>query len=299
MKPPEKHSIEVTTKIGCSNVCEYCPQSTLISRYRERIGKEQDTMMSLETYKKCISTMPNDKIQLNFTGYVEPFLNPDCADMLIHTHKMGFELLVNTTLMGLTKEQWDRMSEIPYDCNVHLPSGSYFEMIGVKIPLQYYEEGGKKYPELTDEYYDILNYILENPNKWSINFHCHGDLHPLLNDLARHYNVGVRDINSRAMNLLLEKTQKVPPEQNIRGKCPRVYQNVLLPDGSLALCCQDYGLDEIMGNLKENTWEEYINSEHVQDIRNNGADLCDYCEEEIDYRGEEKWAEWRKPQQIR
>ena len=27
-----------------------------------------------------------------------------------------------------TKEQWDKMSEIPYDCNVHLPSGSYFEM---------------------------------------------------------------------------------------------------------------------------------------------------------------------------
>ena len=71
MKHPGKHSIEVTTKIGCSNVCEYCPQSTLISRYRERIGKEKDTMMSLETYKKCISTMPKDEITLNFTGYVE------------------------------------------------------------------------------------------------------------------------------------------------------------------------------------------------------------------------------------
>ena len=91
----------------------------------------------------------------------------------------------------------------------------------------------------------------------------------------------------------------MPPEQNIRGKCPRVYQNVLLPDGSLSICCQDYGLDEIMGNLMENTWEEYINSERVQDVRSHGSDLCDYCEEEIDYRGKEKWAEWRRPQQIR
>ena len=59
------------------------------------------------------------------------------------------------------------------------------------------------------------------------------------------------------MNILLEKKGKVPDEINIRGNCSRVYQNVLLPDGSLSLCCQDYGLDEIMGNLLENTWEEY------------------------------------------
>ena len=49
-----KHSIEVTTKVGCSNVCEYCPQSTLIKRYRERIGKDVDTMMSLDTFKNVL-----------------------------------------------------------------------------------------------------------------------------------------------------------------------------------------------------------------------------------------------------
>ena len=57
------------------------------------------------------------------------------------------------------------------------------------------------------------------------------------------------------MNILLEKKDKVPPEENIRGNCSRVYQNVLLPDGSLSLC-QDYGLDEVLGNLVENTWDE-------------------------------------------
>jgi biotin synthase-like enzyme len=69
-----KYSIEVTTKIGCSNVCEYCPQSTLIKRYKERIGNK-DTMMKLDTFQRCIRTLPKD-IGLNFTGYVEPFLNP-------------------------------------------------------------------------------------------------------------------------------------------------------------------------------------------------------------------------------
>ena len=103
-----KHNIEITPRVGCSNVCEYCPQSTLIKRYRERIGSDKDTMMSLETFKKCISTIPKD-IGLNFTGYVEPFLNPDCTDMIIHSFKKGHELLLNTTLMGMTIDDWDRM----------------------------------------------------------------------------------------------------------------------------------------------------------------------------------------------
>jgi hypothetical protein len=98
------------------------------------------------------------------------------------------------------------------------------------------------------------------------------------------------------MNLLLEKTEKVPPEINIRGKCPRVYQNVLLPDGSLALCCQDYGLDDLVGNLIDNTWEEFENSKRAIDVRENGADLCDYCEEGIDYL--ERGEEWRRPQRV-
>ena len=61
----------------------------------------------------------------------------------------------------------------------------------------------------------------------------------------------------------------------------------------------DYGLDEIMGNLLENTWEEYENSEKVKEVRLNGSDLCDYCEEGIDYVNSEKWEEWRRPQQLK
>ena len=297
-----KHSIEVTTKIGCSNVCEYCPQSTLIKRYRERIGNDKDTMMSLETFKKSISTMPIE-IGLNFTGYVEPFLNPECTDMLIHAFDKGHELLLNTTLVGMTIEDWDRLRRhgvvFQHGVHVHLPSASYFEMIGAKVPQKYYTgDDGKQYLELDDNYYEMLNHVVNNQMPYWTKFHCHGDLHPLLSDLKRYVELDVRNINSRAMNILLEKKEKVSDEINIRGKCPRAYQNVLLPDGSLGLCCQDYGLDDIMGNLVDNTWDEFVNSERVQDVRTNGADLCDYCEEGIDYVGD-KENQWRRPQQIK
>ena len=151
-----KHAIEVTTKIGCSNVCEYCPQSTLIKRYRERIGHDKDTMMTLDTFKKCISTMPTD-IGLNFTGYVEPYLNPECTDMIIHAFDKGHELLLNTTLVGMTIENWDRLIKhgvvFQHGVHVHLPSASYFEKIGAKIPQTYYTaDDGKQYLELDDCY---------------------------------------------------------------------------------------------------------------------------------------------------
>ena len=172
-------------------------------------------------------------------------------------------------------------------------------MIGAKVPVKYYKaDDGKDYTELTDDYYETLNHVLNNPLPYWTKFHCHGDLHPLLKDMERYVEIDVRNINSRAINILLEKKDKVPDEINIRGKCPRAYQNVLLPDGSLGLCCQDYGLDDIMGNLVDNTWDEFVNSERVQDVRTNGADLCDYCEECIDYVGDNE-NQWRRPQQIK
>ena len=319
--------LEVTTKIGCSNMCEYCPQTTLIKRYRDRsdkFGKQEnksrkrDKLMSLETFVKCISTIPLN-VDIHFTGYVEPFLNPDTIYMIIHAAKKGHRIMVNTTLVGLKPSHWDVLhkSFAPFKLNdsdeqymqpaifkgihIHLPSASYSENIGVQIPFKYIASGQKA---LSKKYESILRHVMTKHIHGTY-YHCHGDLHPQLEsakDIVKALTgeeIIVREINSRAMNLLLTKKEKVPEEINIRGKCPRVYQNVLLPDGTLALCCQDYGLDQIMGNLKEQTWTEYRNSDLFKKIAVNGADICDYCEEEISYVDKSKWSEWRRPTMVK
>ena len=53
--------LEITTKIGCRNMCEYCPQTKLIKRYQERNlkfqqsgGLKKDRMMSFDTFSQVL-----------------------------------------------------------------------------------------------------------------------------------------------------------------------------------------------------------------------------------------------------
>ena len=316
LPPPKvfKNIIEVTTRIGCSNVCEYCPQTTLIKEYTKKDSdplkvindSKSDIVMSLETFIKCVETIPTS-VDIHFAGYTEPFENPHAIDMVEHVIGKGHRVMVNTTLVGVTKDIWRRLNTVNKkllkDVHIHLPSASYDENIGIKKPVTKITHRGVTTKQLSDDYREMLIYAVKNPVRgatsgWAQHLHCHGDLHPQLVVLESELKeVGIsisrRDINSRAMNLLLEKKEKVPPDINIRGRCNRVSQNVLLPDGRLSLCCQDYGLDQIMGNLLLQTWDEYKKSKTYTEVHRIGADMCDYCEEGVDYVGDEMWEEWR------
>ncbi|PHU37891.1 hypothetical protein CSX02_05635 [Agathobacter ruminis] len=41
---------------------------------------------------------------------------------------------------------------------------------------------------------------------------------------------------------------------------------VLLPDGSVTLCCMDFGLKHVMGNLIDHTYDEIIHMQPYQDL---------------------------------
>ena len=96
-----KRILEITTRIGCSNMCEYCPQAKLVKNYTENIHNHRiekrfkehndimslqkllvgeylksdtnrETEMSIDTFVKCLSTIPTD-VDIHFTGYTEAF----------------------------------------------------------------------------------------------------------------------------------------------------------------------------------------------------------------------------------
>lgn len=66
-------------------------------------------------------------------------------------------------------------------------------------------------------------------------------------------------MSDRAGNL--ENKDNKLASKHLSGKiaCSRsriLNHNVLLPDGSLVLCCNDFGLDYVLGNLNTDTYDD-------------------------------------------
>ncbi len=55
--------------------------------------------------------------------------------------------------------------------------------------------------------------------------------------------------------------------------CPEnLYHSVLLPNGDVTLCCMDYSLSEILGNLYTQEYDD------IMPKKNTTYDICSRCE---------------------
>ena len=43
--------------------------------------------------------------------------------------------------------------------------------------------------------------------------------------------------------------------------------NVLLPDGTVVLCCNDFGMRHVLGNLLKNSYEDIIKSNELLQVK--------------------------------
>ena len=111
-------TIEITTKIGCVNACVYCPQGRIVAAYAK---VSSVTMMSFEVFKACLGKVPKD-VLIVFAGMCEPWLNPECTDMVVYAHKHGYKVLVHTTLVNMRPNDVDVLSNCSFRLfDVHLP----------------------------------------------------------------------------------------------------------------------------------------------------------------------------------
>ena len=126
----------------------------------------------------------------------------------------------------------------------------------------------------------MIDYIIVA--KFPKKFHTHSGegygLHPEIEEYAgdRIRAVGYknRGLNSRAGNLGKLTGEKLW-ENNW---CQRIIQNVLLPDGTVHLCCQDYGLEEPLGNLMIMDYPDIFETNNFKNrIMNGKTDICNRC----------------------
>lgn len=260
----------ISTGIGCGVLCSYCPQVTIGQAYKMVQGPSR---MTLDLFKACIDKLPAD-VTVDFTGFYEPFLNPQCTDMILYAAERGLPVRLSTTVMGLEPKEIDRFRHIGFvKFAVHLPDTKQLTRIIVD-----------------DRYLAALSRLTEAGIS-NIGYHVHEGLegpeavHEQVDTLlaARNIEPENRWILTRAGNIQLEGKQTPGRLAGELEICPRIYHNVLLPSGDVALCCMDWNLKHMIGNLVESTYESLFESSEFRRVLRGHADdsidiLCRGCE---------------------
>ena len=260
--------LEITTMVGCRVACVYCPQDKISHRY---FGA--DRMMKYDDFKTYIEKVPK-RVVVHFTGFAEPFLNPQCMDMIEYAARRGHPIFISTTLAGITHEDIRRLSKLAYyEFQIHLPSAEKAMNLAIN-----------------DEYFSLLSDLVTAGI--ITDFHFHGnEVHPVVGAWLRQHAVEFAQfqIQDRAGNLNTEKVKAristpvaTAAKPNGKLRCDRIYQNVLLPNGDVVLCCMDWSAEHVLGNLRRDRFEDLYRSETfrrvLRGLRKPGDDiLCRTC----------------------
>lgn len=267
MKTDKLHALELSLTIGCRLDCLYCPQKLLLSQYYSK-DKNRKHELSFEDFKTVL-----DKVQpgatISFSGMSEPFHNKNCADMICYAYEKGYRVALLTTLVGMTEEDFNKIKDVRFDSFVlHIPDAeahSHFDM--------------------TDEYLKLLSQVNEQIH---VDYYsCHGTVSPIVKDMLNKEKYAGILLVDRAGNLDIDNVKKINrrgmiacyhgSESQIGGWAP-----VMLPDGSLVLCCQDWGMKHVLGNLITQSWNEICAGgeyqEFVTGLKDDSIDiLCRKC----------------------
>lgn len=267
-RTPRMRKIEVTTITSCHIACEFCPQQIFQNNYSALKSKNK---MDWKTYTSCINNLPKN-VSVIFGGMSEPFMNSLCTDMVFYAKEKGHKVEIFTTLMGLNVMNLERLlNSIDFSYNpsdnrlfIHLPSVEQYEKVTIN-----------------EEYLYMLDRLLSS--KHHIEFHYHGSrILSELNNIQFDNRLKHWPLHNRAVN-----------ETAFYGKCKRkdgkigcimnLEVNFLLPDGDVLICCQDHGIQHIIGNLIHSDYSTLYQSTEFKRIQASLLDdkqeiMCRYCD---------------------
>lgn len=300
-------SIEITTNVGCTLACKFCPQDKISKIYKS--GPER--MMTFEDFKIILSKIPKN-VRIDFSGYSEPFLNPLAIKFVQHTASLGYQQSIYTTLTGVSYESASILLQL-LDARkitklvVHLPD-AHNNMPGFKFDNDYLvclkNLLKSKYVSCmtmskTNEIpNDIINYIKkESPRnifkKLPINSQQKGFV-----GWRRGNSLDTSKIDTQYLLPIVRWSKPISCASS-----PFYNSNVVMPNGNVHLCCMDYGGRHILGNLLNNEYINIFKSQEMQKIivinmqdKFSEETICRKCEDvlvhEFDYNNH-GWSSFR------
>ena len=267
-------SVEMTTQVPCTLGCNYCPQENISELY------DGTPRMKFSAFKEIVEKLP-EKISIHFSGLSEPWLNPSCTEMVLYAHRNAFDIQVFTTLMGMKTSDISKIKDIPFsNFVVHIPSKGQKDF-----------NGGANYLKK-------IKQIIKNDIN-GLSFLSYGEIpsrlkHILSNEVKPQAVTKNAVYNTRAGNLDSGVPEYIdaPEIYCVEG---RLNRNIILPDGTVLLCCMDWSLEHILGNLLEEDYISLFKGEEYKKVLQGMADnnvniLCRNCEKAAKM-GESSWKE--------
>lgn len=274
-----KEHIELTVMVGCKSQCDYCPQDLFLERYKPTSSEKSPVrMMTLNMVKEYSKSIPKELI-ISLAGFAEPLANPEIVEIYKYLRSEGWTVDMNTTL---------------FNTNRKIIRGIMEEGLSF-LQLHVADKNNLTDIVVDREYLSNLRYVLnvlQNKNTFVI-VTCLGDIHPEVEKLIKQYecsinatNIGQMFINDRAGKL---DNGLAPESRHLTGEvyCCKTYNRLhyanILPDGRVTLCCMDFGLENIIGDLNENSYKEIIEGEPANNIRKRMLEddndlICRNCE---------------------
>ena len=234
--------LAITTVKNCSVNCY--PYCPQL-KFREVYG-DRGNILSYADFETALSHTPKE-VTIGFEGFAEPFLNSRCMDMIELTKKEGHRIMLFSTFVGAKPDDIKRLRDVNLDwfC-LHLPD----------------DQGIAQIP-LTDTYKETLAQAFRTLR---------------IDDYSRMTSTFIS--NQRAGNC-----EGAPPH-HVRGPfyCTKLVkpEPLMLPNCDLVLCCMDWTMRHVLGNLKKQTFDEITHSEIYKEIASNrwkmdGTTLCRSC----------------------
>lgn len=232
------HTMEITTIIGCKNMCTYCPQDKIISSYK---GEKR---LTFNNFKKILSNIPKD-IEIYFAGHSEPFLNEESSLMMKYAVEEGYNVVVYSTLIGFNDNDLKILDSI---------DGSFAGFAFHRFDGKGYnkEEFNTKQNLIRTKIFGIETISMDDDSSGRVS-------QPV----------------SRAGNVWDEQSKS---GKLFCSSAPNFDNNSLMPNGDVYLCCMDYSLKHKIGNLLESHYNKLDRSEVIKLSNQEYSDLlCRKC----------------------
>ena len=284
----KKNRLEITSTIGCAMMCDYCPQTLIKSTLDKNIDNR---ILNKESFLKYFDNISNNTI-IHWSGYSEPLAHKDFEFFVNYLSENKYEQHISTTMFGRNStEEYMSKTKVFKSITFHLPDDS--NLMKLKVTERYLKNlkgaliNHSKYlnkkniyivvfgkgfnPQVKSLINNLINTGILSNDSIDIRDHLHSRNGEILNEDFRTNISGGID-NDKKNKLLKSKLYYC--------SYGRLDQGVLLPNGDINLCCQDYSLKGIIGNLRKKNLNELYNQDIIfeKNFHKGEYNLCKKCE---------------------